>query len=168
MRTLIPVLALVLVTSAAPSSAQQRKSPHAQTSVTIDGKTISVEYGRPSVKGRAIFGALVPYGDVWRTGADEATTLTTTADLMLGSLHVPAGTYSLFTIPGERQWTLVLNKNAKQWGAFDYDAGQDLGRAPMTVESLSSPVEQLTIDLTNGKLSISWAKTKASVEMLVH
>jgi len=168
MSSRFPLLVLSLVVFTSLACAQQRKSPHVQTSVTVDGKTITVEYGRPYAKGREIFGGLVPHSEVWRTGADEATTLTTTADLMLGALHVPAGTYSLFTIPGEQEWTLILNKNAKQWGAFDYDASQDLGRAPMTVEALSAPVEQLTIDLADGKLSISWSKTKAAVDIVVH
>ena len=119
-----------------PKSTQES---HESTSGTIAGKKISVEYGRPYKKGRKIFGGLEPLGKVWRTGADEATTFTTEADLMVGEIHVPAGTYSLFTIPDDGKWTLVLNKTAKQWGAFEYDQGQDLGRTPMKVSSVDSP-----------------------------
>jgi hypothetical protein len=123
------------------------------------------------MKGRAIFGKLEPYGKVWRTGADEATILTTDKDLMVGKIHVPAGSYSLFTIPGEKEWTLVLNKTAKQWGAFKYDQAMDLGRSPMKVEKVA-PVETLTIAIegsgTRGTLKVSWETTAVSVPIMVH
>ena len=119
------------------------------------------------VKGRAIWGARVPWDKPWRTGANEATTFTTEADVVIGGLKVPKGEYSLFTIPTEKQWTLVVNKTAKQWGAFKYDAAQDLGRVPMTVTTGAKPVEQFTIEVVPaGKqlaLKLSWDKTVASV-----
>ena len=151
----------------------QRKSPHESTSGIIAGKKITIEYGRPYKKGRKIFGGLEPLGKVWRTGADEATTLTTEADLMVGGIHVPAGTYGLFTIPDDGKWTLVLNKTAKQWGAFDYDESQDLGRTAMKVSSLDSPLEQLTITIEptsgdNGVLKVAWDQTVATVDIMVH
>ena len=151
----------------------QRKSPHESTSGVIAGKKITIEYGRPYKKGRKIFGGLEPFGKVWRTGADEATTLTTEADLMVGGIHVPAGTYGLFTIPDDGKWTLVLNKTAKQWGAFDYDESQDLGRTAMKVSSLDSPLEQLTITIEpasgkNGVLKVAWDQTAASADITVH
>jgi len=147
-------------------------SPHDELIATIAGKKITITYGRPFKKERAIFGGLVPYGQVWRTGADEATTLATEADLMVGSLHVPAGEYGLFTIPAEKEWTLVLNKTAKQWGAFKYDQKMDLGRVPMKV-STAAPVEQLTITLqgtggNRGVLKISWDTVSASADLMVH
>lgn len=159
----IAALALVATTHAE----DKRASPHAEVTATLAGKKITVSYGRPYVKGRAIFGGLVPWGQVWRTGADEATTFTTEADLVIGGLKVPKGEYALFTVPTEKQWTLVLNKTAKQWGAFSYDAAQDFGRAPMTVASVAKPVEQFTIEMVPaGKrltLKLSWDKTVASV-----
>jgi Protein of unknown function (DUF2911) len=146
---------------------EKRASPHADVTATLAGKKITVSYGRPYVKGRAIFGGLVPWGEVWRTGADEATKLTTETDVVIGGLKVPKGEYALFTIPTEKQWTLVVNKTAKQWGAFKYDAAQDLGRVPMTVASVAKPVEQFTIEMVPaGKqvtLTVSWDKTAASV-----
>jgi hypothetical protein len=147
---------------------KKRASPHETTSGTIGGAKISIEYGRPYKKGRDIFGGLEPLGKVWRTGADEATTFTTDKDLMVGKLKVPAGTYGLFTIPDKSGWTLILNKTAKQWGAFKYDQAQDLGRTPMDVKTLSSPVEQLTIAIESkgakdGTLKITWDRTEASV-----
>lgn len=142
-------------------------SPHVDVSANLGGKKITISYGRPSVKGRAIFGGLVPWGQVWRTGADEATKLTTEADIVIGGLKVPKGEYALFTIPTEKAWTLVVNKTATQWGAFKHDAKQDLGRVPMTVTAGTKPAEQFTIELVPaGKqltLKLSWDKTVASV-----
>jgi hypothetical protein len=161
------IAALSLAGPARAEDKRERASPHAEATATLAGKKITVSYGRPYVKGRAIFGGLVPWGQVWRTGADEATTFTTEADVVVGGLKVPKGEYSLFTIPTEKQWTLVLNKTAKQWGAFKYDAAQDLGRAPMTVTTSTRPVEQFTIEMVPaGKqltLRLSWDKTVATV-----
>jgi hypothetical protein len=153
-------------------SQRQRASPHEKVEATIGGKKITIDYGRPYKKGREIFGKLEPYGKVWRTGADEATTLTTEGDLMIGSIHVPAGTYSLFTIPDEKEWTLVVNKVAKQWGAFKYDQAMDLGRTKMKIEKVPA-VEQLTIAITPkganaGELSVAWDTTKAVAPIMTH
>jgi hypothetical protein len=168
--TAIAAASIVALSLAGTTRAEdKRASPHAEVNATLAGKKITVSYGRPYVKGRAIFGGLVPWGAVWRTGADEATTFTTDADVMVGGLKVPKGEYSLFTIPTEKQWTLVINKTAKQWGAFKYDAAQDLGRVPMTVTTTTKPVEQFTIEMVPaGKqltLKLSWDKTVASVSI---
>jgi hypothetical protein len=145
----------------------KRASPHADVTATLAGKKITVSYGRPYVKGRAIFGGLVPWGQVWRTGADEATTFTTEGDVVIGGLKVPRGEYALFTIPAEKQWTLVVNKTAKQWGAFKYDAAQDVGRVAMAVTASTRPVEQFTIEMVPaGKqltLKLAWDRTVATV-----
>jgi len=163
----IAAVSIALLLPATTRAQEKRASPHADVSAPLAGKKITVSYGRPYVKGRTIFGSLVPWGQVWRTGADEATTFTTEADVVIGGLKVPKGEYALFTIPTEKQWTLVVNKTAKQWGAFKYDAAQDLGRAPMTVAAAAKPVEQFTIELVPaGKqltLKMSWDKTVASV-----
>jgi hypothetical protein len=165
--TAIAAASIALAFAATTYAEDKRASPHTDVTATLAGKKIKVSHGRPSMKGRAIFGALVPWGEVWRTGADEATTFTTEADVVIGGLKVPKGEYALFTIPTEKQWTLVLNKTAKQWGAFKYDATQDLGRVPMTVASGAKPVEQFTISMVPaGKqltLKLSWDKTVASV-----
>ncbi len=171
-RYILPIAAIFGLT-ATMGAQQPRKSPHESTSGVIAGKTITIEYGRPYQKGRKIYGGLVPFDKVWRTGADEATTITTEADLMVGDVHVPKGTYGLFTIPGEKEWTLVLNKTAKQWGAFEYDSGQDLGRTAMKISGADAPLEQLTITIEpasgdKGTLKIAWAQTVASVDIVVH
>jgi hypothetical protein len=170
---LLTSLALSLAGLVWAQAEKKRASPHESTSGSIGGAKITIEYGRPYKKGREIFGGLEPLGKVWRTGADEATTLTTDKDLMVGKIHVPAGTYSLFTIPDKKEWTLVLNKTAKQWGAFKYDQAQDLGRTPMQVKTLDSPVEQLTIAIEpkgakEGTLKVTWDRTEASVGLMVH
>lgn len=131
------------------------------------GKTVTINYSAPSKRGRPIMGKLVPYGQVWRTGANAATTLTTTTDLMVGSLHVPAGKYTLFTIPGEKEWTLIVNKQTGQWGTA-YDQKQDLGRVKMTVTPVKTPVEQFLIGLDGKALTLTWETTQASVPVMIH
>jgi Protein of unknown function (DUF2911) len=160
-------LATVALVSAAVARAdKERASPHADVNATVGGKKLTISYGRPYKKGRDIFGALVPWGQVWRLGADEATTLTTDGDITIGELKVPKGTYALFAIPGQKDWQLVVNKTAKQWGAFKYDAKDDLGKTTMKVSAAPAPVEQLTISVepAGGKatLKIAWDKTVAS------
>jgi hypothetical protein len=156
---------LLLAALALPGLAQRpRVSPHEKITATVGKANVSIEYGRPSLKGRkAVGGQLVPYGQVWRTGADEATVLTTDADLVIGTLTVPAGSYALFTLPGEKEWQLIVNKNPKQWGAFSYKEAEDLGRVPMKVKSLGAPVEQFTIAVKDGLIVMSWEQTEVSV-----
>jgi hypothetical protein len=138
-------------------------SPHD----TVSTKDVKITYGRPSMKGREIFGKLVPYGKVYRLGADEATTITFAKDGTFGGKSVKAGTYALFAIPGEKSWTIILNGNPKQWGAFDYDKNKskDVLHADVPAKMLSAPVEQFTIDLSNEDLSISWEKTRVDVPL---
>lgn len=152
-----------------PAVAQQKErvSPHEKTQGVIGGKTIVIEYGRPSLKGRELFGSLIPFGQVWRLGADEATKLTTPVDIEINGLKVPAGSYSLFLLISEEGMTqLIVNKVADQWGAFKYDASQDLGRVPV-VGSRDNPVkEMLTITIeptgdNTGRIRIAWGDGQA-------
>ena len=144
-------------------------SPHVRTEWTIHGANISIEYGRPFVKGRALK-EVAPSGAEWRTGADQATTLKTDKALKFGSLNVPAGTYTIYTVPGEKEWQLVISKKTGQWG-IPYPAGQDLGRAPMTAETLTTPTTQLTIAIdstaTGGTLKVEWGTSGASIPFTV-
>ncbi len=148
----------------------QGGSPHVRTAWTIDGAHISIEYGRPHLKGRTVGGEVAPFGKVWRTGADEATTLKSDKALKFGSLGVPAGTHTLYTLPDEHSWQLVVSKKTGQWG-IPYPEGEDLGRAPMTVTATSAPVELLTISIEDtpagGTLSVEWGNTKASIPFTV-
>jgi hypothetical protein len=150
-----------------------KKSPHQSIKQTIGKQTITIVYGRPFKNNRKIFGGLEPYGKVWRAGADEATTFETTGDLMVGSLHVEKGKYSMFVLPEEKQWTLILNKVVDQWGAFTYDPKQDYGRAPMTLTKSSFPTEQFTISITpkgssEGELKMAWDDAVATIPIMVH
>jgi hypothetical protein len=134
-----------------------------------DGKKVTIDYSRPFVKGRKIIGELVPYGKVWRTGANSATSLTTTADLTIGGTAVPAGKYTLYSLPSESGWKLIINKQTGQWGT-EYKEDQDLARVDMQVAKTSAPVEQFTISFekTAGdstKLKLEWENTSATVEV---
>src|SRR4051794_30089328 len=118
MRKTATLILCILMTAAVASAQEPKKplSPPAKAEATLSGKKITIDYSAPSKRDRVIMGGLVPYGQVWRTGANAATTLTTEADLMIGSLHVPKGTYTLYSIPGEKEWTLIVNKQNGQWG----------------------------------------------------
>jgi hypothetical protein len=161
----IAVLALALVGLAI---AQKKvASPPAQTSATIAGKLVKIDYSAPSVRGRKIFGDLVPYGKIWRTGANASTTLTTEANLELKGLKIPKGKYSLYSLPREGGLTLVVNKQTGQWGT-DYDAAQDLGRVELETGKSDAPVETMAITLkatgdNKATLTIAWDKLTASV-----
>lgn len=148
----------------------KRASPHEKAAAKVDGASISVEYGRPYAKGRQIWGGLVPYGKIWRTGADEATTLVTDRTLVFGSLSVPPGTYTLYTLPGETESKLAINKQTGQWGT-QYDEAQDLGRVALKRAPLSSPVEQFTISIVDtpggGTLKFEWADASLSTDFTV-
>ena len=168
------VACLTLGLMAALGSAQMdkaaRPSPAAKASCTLaDGKTITVDYSSPRAKGRKIFGGLVPYGEVWRAGANEATTFVTTTDLMVGGTHVPAGSYTIFAIPNKDKWTLVISKKTGEWGTAYPGPSEDLARVDMRASALPSAVENFTIafDKTGGgcTLHMDWETTRASVEI---
>lgn len=150
---------------------RQRASPRDKVNATVDGASITIDYSRPYTKGRTVFAkdGLVPHGKVWRTGADEATTLTTEATLVIGTLTVPAGTHTIYTVPGEREWTLIVNNQTGQWGTV-YQESMDLGRVPMKVAKVE-PTEQFTIAIADtpagGELAITWETTKATVGFVV-
>jgi hypothetical protein len=159
------------VASFAQDSAKPRISPPAKVSVSLGGPSITIDYSRPSLRGRkAVGGTLAPFGQVWRTGANEATKLTTPVALTIGDLDVPAGSYALFTLPTPDGWTLIVNKTADQWGAFTYDKAQDLGRVPMKMSKPDGTVEQFTMSFNktgekSAALTLSWENTSASVDV---
>lgn len=166
---------LVLVTAAfllsTLSMAQERKvkpSPPATAETTINGKSVKVDYSSPAMRGRKIMGGLVPYGKVWRTGANEATTLTTTGDITIGGTAVKAGKYTLFTLPSETGWKLIINQQTGQWGT-EYDKSKDLAQVDMNVEKLKDAVERFTISFAkkDGKdwMVLQWENTQAAVEI---
>lgn len=170
-RALLPILVTVVITSAT-LLAQQKPvlSPPGEASVKFDdGKTVTIKYSRPSMRGRKIYGELVPYGKVWRTGANSATIFTTDTALDIGGTSVPAGEYTLYTLPGAKSWELIVNKQTGQWGT-KYDQGQDLARIPMKVSQLPSGLETFTISLDKmgakaATLKLDWELTSASVNI---
>ncbi len=143
----------------------QFTSPAANTSVTVGGKKITIDYHAPSMHGRKIFGGLVPYGRVWRAGANEATALHTEADLQIKDLKVPKGDYTLFVLPDPKGFQLIVNKQTGQWG-LEYNKAQDLGRVPMDLAATPGPVETFKITLAPNKLSMEWENTVASVPIV--
>ncbi len=163
---------LVVAALAAVAVAQEKKplSPPGEATVTFaDGKTVAIQYSRPSMRGRKIFGGLVPYDQVWRTGANSATSLKTDVPLSIGGASVPAGSYTFYTLPGMNSWKLIINKQTGQWGT-DYDQGQDLARVDMKVTQRPSGLELFTIsfDKTSGSsatLKLEWENTIASVDV---
>ncbi len=166
---------LVIAVCAAVCVAQEKDkkpplSPAGEASVKFDdGKTVTIQYSRPSMRTRKVYGGLVPYGQVWRTGANAATSLKTDAALTIGGTNVPAGSYTLYTLPGANGWKLIINKQTGQWGT-EYSEGQDLARVDMKISKLPSPMETFTISLdktgpTSAGLKLTWESTAASVDI---
>ena len=167
------LLGLLLV--ALPATAQERgndeprKSPNAMVSQTIGTTIVTVGYSRPSVRDREIFGELVPYDAVWRTGANEATTITFSNDVMVEGQPIAAGTYGLFTIPGEEMWTVIFNEAAEQWGAGDYTEGSDVLRV-MVEPTEADAMEMMTFSFeevgeTMGHLVLRWDETAVALSI---
>src|SRR5438105_9950986 len=149
-----------------------KASPSAKATCDLGGgKSITVDYSSPRAKGRKIFGGLVPYGEVWvwRTGADEATTFVTTADLMVGGTHVPAGNYTIFTVPNQNKWTLIINKKTGEWGIpYKYES-DELARVDMKVSATPATVENFIIAFDKAAsgctLRMEWENTRATVDI---
>ncbi len=158
--------------AAPPRSAQMEKpvpSPVAQAEVTLDGKAITIHYNSPRMRGRKIMGDLVPYGKVWRTGANPATSFVTDGDIKIGDLNVPAGKYTLYTLPAESGWHLIINKQTGQWGTV-YNQDQDLGRVPMRSRTLPAPQEDMSISFEHTtkdstELHVRWENTDEWVKI---
>lgn len=169
---------LILLTSAfiltvLPSMAQRGRytSPEAKTTATIGGKVFTVDYYAPSMHERKVMGGLVPYGQVWCTGANIATAFTLGSDIQMGDLKLPKGSYSIWTLPTENDWTLIVNKETGQFH-LNYKASLDFGRTKMKLKRLDTPVETFRVDLRSdggnkGTLALVWERTEASVPFTV-
>jgi Protein of unknown function (DUF2911) len=165
---MVVVLAVGVIAQEQPK--QPLSPPGTATFTFADDKTITINYSRPSMRGRKIFGGLVPYDKVWRTGANSATSLKTDANLTIGGAAVPAGSYTLYSIPSEKGWKLIINKETGQWGT-EYKESEDLARVDMKVSKNASPTEQFTIsfDQTGGGsavLKLDWSDTSAKVDVV--
>lgn len=168
-RTLLALafLATPLLAQDAPPPARVAISPRGAEEIAVGPGKMRVEYGRPFAKGRKIFGGLVPWGKVWRTGANEATSLTTDVDVTLGTVPLPRGSYTLYTLPGEKEWLLIVNRQTGQWGT-EYDPKLDVARIPMRSATRPDHLEVMTIsflpeDAYRGTLRLSWEKRTLSV-----
>ncbi|WP_044002621.1 DUF2911 domain-containing protein [Hymenobacter swuensis] len=157
-RVLTLLLAVLLWSSysQAQDAPKEKPSPAATATGKIGKATVTVAYSSPAVKGRAIWGSLVPYGQVWRAGANEATTFTTDQPVQIEGKTLPAGTYALFVIPTEKQWTVIFNKTAKQWGAFKYDEKQDALRVIATPRKTATLAERLVYEVNPQGLVLRW------------
>src|SRR5580658_4628913 len=171
-------IAVLLCAAATLASAQmamsedksKRPSPPASATCKFsDGKSVEIDYSSPRMKGRKIFGSLVPYGQIWRTGANESTTFVTDTNVMVGGKAVPAGSYTIFTVPKADQWWLVISKKTGEWGTDYPGEKEDLVRVPMKASTNGPPVENFLIAFDQGgskcKLRMEWETTVASVEI---
>ncbi|MEQ9298815.1 MAG: DUF2911 domain-containing protein [Cyclobacteriaceae bacterium] len=145
----------------------KRPSPPATTTANVSGTNVTIDYSSPAVKGRTVFGDLIAYDKVWRTGANEANVFTIDNDITINGESVAAGQYSLFTIPTEGDWTVILNSVVDQWGAYDYDDSQDALRFMVTPQPSDGAVERLMFDVSSaGTVTFAWADLTFSFEVV--
>jgi hypothetical protein len=162
-----------LVASAAARQGGNRASPHETVSIDLNGRKITISYGRPYLKGRHLGDPMAPYGQVWRLGADEATKVTVTAYTIIPKgFELLPGSYALFAILQPDHWTMIVNKDADQWGAFSYNSKDDVGRFDLPVKHLSQPVEQFTITLDKAasnvaRATFAWDRASVSTDLKV-
>ena len=156
------VAAFTVGASQAQDDKTKRKSPPATAKETVGDVTVTIAYSQPSVKDRTVWGDLVPYGKVWRTGANEATTIEFSKDVTINGKKLKAGKYALFTIPNEGQWTVIFNSEAEQWGAYKYKEAQDALRVDVK-PSEAKHMEKMTFTVSkDGEVSLHWEKLKVS------
>jgi hypothetical protein len=165
--TLVVLTALALTLPLLAQDKKPRVSPHETVNATVDGAKVTIVYGRPYTKDpksgekRKIWGTLVPYNQVWRMGADEATLLTTDKDITIGGTAIPAGSYSLYLWPTEAGAKLIVNKQTGQWGT-KYDQKQDLARIDLKKETAAKPADQFTIAVDGNTLKLTWEDVQYS------
>jgi Protein of unknown function (DUF2911) len=173
---LLVALASGATALAQPAEAPKVTFPAASPKSTLQQRVgltdIEIVYARPSVKGRTIFGGLEAYGKVWRTGANNATKLSFSTPVKLNGTDIPAGTYELFTIPGETEWTVIIHKDSSQWGAYKYDEKNDIARFKATPVKLTEVVETFTIDVNDirnesATLNLRWERTRVPIKLQV-
>ncbi len=174
MKRMIAIVFLTFIVTVyslqAQAPAVPAASPNASLYQVVGISEVTVKYARPSVKGRTIYGGLVPYGEVWRTGANTNTTLTLSHEATIGGVEVPAGTYGLFTIPGTSEWTVILSKDNTSWGSGSYKQENDAARFTVKPEKVSN-VELLTfnfehVDSDKARLTIAWADVKIGFDLV--
>jgi hypothetical protein len=166
------VASLAAQTPAAPKIDFPAPSPAATLKQRVGITDVEITYARPGMKGRQIFGGLVPYGKIWRTGANTATKISFSTPVKLNGTEIPAGTYELFTIPGEAEWTVIVHQHKSQWGSYTYDAKNDIARVTAKPITLTTPMETFAIGLselrdTSATLYLAWEKTRVPLKLEV-
>lgn len=166
MKIQVQLLFLVLMIFGFFACSQERLSPPAEEKSVLGQTNITINYSQPSVKGRTIWGELVPYNEVWRTGANEATTFEIDKPVLIEGQKLEVGKYALFTIPGEKEWTVIFNKVAKQWGAYDYEKDKDQLRVNVSPQDASELVEKMTFSIEDdGVVTLAWDTLKVSFKV---
>lgn len=159
--TLTSVWFMLMFSACAQKDKSKRPSPPAQVTNEVGGTSITVDYSRPSKRGREIFGGLEKFGEVWRTGANETSWIEVSSDVKVAGEKLPAGKYGLFTIPGEDKWTIIFNKAWQGWGAYKYKQEDDVLRVEVEPTKLDEVVEVFTIEIADdGNVSLAWDQTK--------
>ncbi len=173
-RLLIPIISVLVFATGLlaqdPKVQLPQQSPLGTIKQNVGITDIEIVYSRPGVKGREIFGKMIPFGAVWRTGANPSTKVTFSTPVKLNGTEIPAGSYALYTIPGESEWTIIIYKDSSLWGAYGYDQKNDLARIKTTPVKLSESVETFTIEINDirnesATLNLSWEKTRVPVKM---
>lgn len=163
---LFSVAAVLCTLVGSAQRGKPRLSPADSVTGIVKGATITIHYSSPSVKGRVIWGKLVPYDSVWRAGANEATTFETDKDIKVEGRLLPAGKYGFFLLPrSDGKWTAIFNTVSKQWGAFKYDQTKDQLRVEVKTQVLSTPVEALNYRITRKGFSLNWEKISVPVSI---
>ena len=159
-------LMLALVTALSSTLAQEKPaSPQATATGKIGAANVKIVYCQPSARGRKIMGGLVPYGEVWRTGANEATTIEIDKPVKIEGKDLAAGKYSLFTIPGENEWTIIINKDSKQWGAYKYKQEDDVLRVTVKPTKAAAPAETFNIAVGKDDVQLKWENTAVAFKV---
>jgi Protein of unknown function (DUF2911) len=161
------ILMFMALITLATAQGNKPKSPKETVTGSIDGVNVEIVYCRPSARGRKMLGGNEPYGKVWRTGANEATTIKFDKNVTIEGQALPAGTYALFTIPNENEWTFIFNKNTSQWGAYDYEKNKDKDALKVNVKAgkTSAPVETFTISLDKDQVNLQWEGTAVAFKV---
>ncbi len=156
------LIAVAAALMAFPSYAQQRTSPKAEAKGVVGGAKVDIVYCRPSADKRKIVGGLVPYGEVWRTGANAATTIEFDKTVKIEGKTVPAGKYALFTIPNENEWTIIINEDYNQQGAYNYDEKKDILRVKVKAKKTDQYIETFTITPGKDRIILQWENTQVA------
>lgn len=163
---LLPIILLIFFTQLSCSQGMKnRKSPPAEVKGKLGNSNVSINYSQPAVKGRTIWGDLVPYDKVWRTGANEATTIEFDKDVKIEGKKLAAGKYALFTIPTQNDWVIIFNKNHKQWGAYSYNKNDDILRVEVTPSKSNSSVERMAFSIDKSQVVLKWDKLIVAFEV---